>query len=88
VNDLHAAASQRTAGQTAVAVFEAYRDSDREAAEALIAEEFGFFSPLDNGLIGGPISNAAGPATRRSPNSTSFGSWKMAMKQWSPTKPG
>jgi hypothetical protein len=40
----------RTAGETAVAVFEAYRDSDREAAEALIADEFRFFSPLDNGL--------------------------------------
>jgi ketosteroid isomerase-like protein len=50
VNDLHAAATQRTAGETAVAVFEAYRDSDRDAAEALIAEDFRFFSPLDNGL--------------------------------------
>ena len=50
MNDLPVDPTERTAGATAVAVFEAYRDSDREAAEALIADDFRFTSPLDNGL--------------------------------------
>ena len=35
---------------TARAIYDAYTAKDREAAEALIADDFRFTSPLDNGL--------------------------------------
>jgi ketosteroid isomerase-like protein len=35
---------------TARALYEAYEQKDREAAERLIADDFRFFSPWDNGL--------------------------------------
>jgi ketosteroid isomerase-like protein len=36
--------------ETARALYAAYKAKDRAAAERLIAEDFRFFSPLDNGL--------------------------------------
>jgi hypothetical protein len=41
----------------------AYTDSDREALEALIAEDFHFTSPIEIGSIARPISSDAGRIT-------------------------
>lgn len=41
---------RRSVSDTARAVYQAYAEHDREAIERLIASDFSFTSPLDNGL--------------------------------------
>lgn len=41
---------ERSAGKVALAVYQAYADHNRSAIEPLIADDFRFTSPLDNGL--------------------------------------
>lgn len=50
---------------TARALFDAYRAKDRAAAERLIAEDFRFFSPWDNGLDRRQYFEICWPNSRR-----------------------
>jgi ketosteroid isomerase-like protein len=50
---------------TVQSLFEAYRAKDRAAAERLIAEDFRFFSPWDNGLDRRQYFETCWPNSRR-----------------------
>jgi ketosteroid isomerase-like protein len=59
----HESASENVA--TVTALFAAYKASDRAAAERLIAEDYRFFSPLDNGLDRARYFEVCWPSSER-----------------------